>query len=149
MAGRDPSAGRFFSCVWQHSLLLFLHSFQILGKNLPSVLCLGFCLTCSIHRETEPFQPYRLPTFLASEGHKAGIPEIVLALSHMKHLAAKLSAMTQLFKEPLLYSSHAMMGHQFLQPTLPSSAACSYPMQKVLYTLGWPRVLHQDEIPVP
>lgn len=130
MVGRDPSAGRFSSCVRQNSLLLLLHSFQILGKNLPSVLCLGFCLKCLIHRETELFQPHKLPVFLAPEGLKAGVPETVLALPHMKHLGAKLSAMTQLFKEPLLHPSCAMMGHQYLQPTLPSPAACSYLMQR-------------------
>lgn len=40
--GRDPSAGRLSSPVRQKSLLLPLPSFQISGKNLPSLLCLGF-----------------------------------------------------------------------------------------------------------
>jgi len=80
--------------------------------------------------ETEPSQPHRLPMFLAPEGLKAGVPDMVLPLPHMKHSGDKLSAVTQLFKEPLLHPSHAMMGHQYLQPTLPSPAACSYPMQK-------------------
>lgn len=52
--------------------------------------------------------------FLAPEGLKAGVPETVLALPHMKHLEAKLSAMTQLFKELLLHPSHPMICHQYL-----------------------------------
>lgn len=102
------------------------------------------------YTETEPFQPHKLPQFLALEGLKTGVPALCSAPPAHEHSGAKLSTMTQLLKEPL-YPSHAVMGHQCPQSTVPSQAPCSYPMKKKKKRWqmpGWVWALAQGEMRV-